>query len=160
MKFCDTKSDIWTSLVNQSLFSFSDLVNEFLGNQTHTDHFKLLKQDGSSLLIGARNVVYNLTLPNLSENLEQVRHFPDNKRLIVKGKPRYCLDFVALEYYGPQKFWETKTFVKLNLKLVLDIKRFNSQISLHQIILFNSLLSTHFGFSKAIRIREMFFVVV
>ena len=54
-----------------SCFNVSDFVRTFLGNQTHTDHFKLLNQDGSSLLIGARNVVYNLSLSDLSENLEQ-----------------------------------------------------------------------------------------
>ena len=38
-------------------------VQTFPGNQkTHNDHFKLLHQDGSSLLIGARNSVYNTSL--------------------------------------------------------------------------------------------------
>jgi hypothetical protein len=40
-------------------------VKSFLGNQTHSDHFKLLRQDGGSLLIGARNIVYNISLPDL-----------------------------------------------------------------------------------------------
>ena len=69
---------IWPSLEFKSeivslssCFNVSDFVRTFLGNQTHTDHFKLLNQDGSSLLIGARNVVYNLSLSDLSENLEQ-----------------------------------------------------------------------------------------
>ena len=51
---------------------FSGDVHSFLGNQTHKDHFKLLQMDGSSLLIGARNVIYNLSLNDLSENAEQV----------------------------------------------------------------------------------------
>ena len=55
------------------LISFSDKVLNFLGNQTHKDHFKLLRSDGVSLLIGARNVVYNLSLADLSENIDQVR---------------------------------------------------------------------------------------
>ena len=55
-----------------STFSFSDKVLSFLGNQTHKDHFKLLRSDGVSLLIGARNVVYNLSLSDLSENIDQV----------------------------------------------------------------------------------------
>jgi semaphorin 6 len=46
-----------------------------LGNQTHKDHFKLLQMDGSSLLIGARNVIYNLSINDLSENVEQVGPF-------------------------------------------------------------------------------------
>ena len=53
------------------LFFVGD-VHSFLGNQTHKDHFKLLQMDGSSLLIGARNVIYNLSLNDLSENAEQV----------------------------------------------------------------------------------------
>lgn len=43
-------------------------VLTFVGNSTHSDHFKLLKEDGNSLLIGARNVVYNLSLTDLTEN--------------------------------------------------------------------------------------------
>ena len=70
-------------MIYNCVFSFiSGLVDQFLGNQTHTDHFKLLKKDGSSLLIGARNVVYNLTLPSLSENTEQVSL---KKKLFVTG---------------------------------------------------------------------------
>lgn len=48
-------------------------IRRFLGNQTHKDYFKLLRKDGNSLLIGARNIVYNLSLPTLDENVEQVR---------------------------------------------------------------------------------------
>ena len=29
-------------------------IQRFLGNQTDSDHFKLLEQDGDSLLVGAR----------------------------------------------------------------------------------------------------------
>ena len=46
--------------------------HEFHGNSSHTDHFKLLKEDGSSVLVGARNVIYNLSLPNLLEFTEEV----------------------------------------------------------------------------------------
>ena len=53
-------------------FFISDQVQSFLGNQTHRDYFKLLQTDGVSLLIGARNVVYNLSLADLTENVDQV----------------------------------------------------------------------------------------
>ena len=56
------------------MFSFTG-IKRFLGNHTHTDYFKLLRKDGNSLLIGARNIVYNLTLPSLQENIDQVRFF-------------------------------------------------------------------------------------
>ena len=50
----------------------SVFFHEFHGNSSHTDHFKLLKEDGSSVLVGARNVIYNLSLPNLLEFTEEV----------------------------------------------------------------------------------------
>ena len=53
-------------------FFFTDTAYRFFGNQTHTDYFKLLRKDGQSLLIGARNVIYNISLPYLTENLDQV----------------------------------------------------------------------------------------
>ena len=53
-------------------FYFTDTAYRFFGNQTHTDYFKLLRKDGQSLLIGARNVIYNISLPYLTENLDQV----------------------------------------------------------------------------------------
>ena len=67
-----------------------DDVRTFLGNQTHTDHFKLLNQDGNSLLIGARNVVYNISLEDLTENVEQRIEWNSRNRdtelCLVKGK--------------------------------------------------------------------------
>ena len=57
---------------NKTRFSLTGDVRSFLGNQTHKDHFKLLQMDGSSILIGARNVIYNLSIEDLSENAEQV----------------------------------------------------------------------------------------
>ena len=47
-------------------------MTEFYGNSSHTDHFKLLKEDGTSVLVGARNIIYNLSLPDLQEYTEQV----------------------------------------------------------------------------------------
>ena len=41
-----------------------------MGNQTTKDHFKLLQQDGGSLLIGARNIVYNISLHDLQVGAE------------------------------------------------------------------------------------------
>jgi semaphorin 6 len=43
-----------------------------VGNATHVDFFKLLRQDGAALLIGARNIVYNLSIADLTENSQQV----------------------------------------------------------------------------------------
>ena len=67
-----------------------DDVLTFVGNNTHSDHFKLLREDGNSLLIGARNVVYNLTLSDLTENTEmRISWNPrdrDRELCLVKGK--------------------------------------------------------------------------
>lgn len=51
------------------------MVNEFNGNSTDVDYFKLLSAEGATLLIGARNVVYNLSLPDLTENVDRVKKF-------------------------------------------------------------------------------------
>jgi len=77
-------------MVVDYLKQHADDVQTFLGNQTHSDHFKLLRQDGSSLLIGARNVVYNISLNDLTENQQQritwnSRH-RDTELCLVKGK--------------------------------------------------------------------------
>ena len=67
-----------------------DEVLTFLGNSTHSDHFKLLQQDGSSLLIGARNVVYNISLSDLTENTDLRitwnSRTRDRELCLVKGK--------------------------------------------------------------------------
>ena len=49
-------------------------VKSFVGNQTHSDHFKLLRQDGGSLLLGARNIVYNISLPDLQVQIQTFRY--------------------------------------------------------------------------------------
>lgn len=79
----------------------SDQVQSFLGNQTHKDHFKLLQTDGVSLLIGARNVVYNLSLADLTENEPQRISWPSKDRerelCLIKGKSEdECQNFIRV----------------------------------------------------------------
>ena len=50
-----------------------DQVPLFKGNETHRDYFKLLREDSGSVLVGARNIIYNLSLPDLREHIEEVR---------------------------------------------------------------------------------------
>ena len=64
------------------IFSESSLVTEFHGNSSHTDHFKLLKEDGTSVLVGARNIIYNLSLPDLQEYTDQVRRGQPTAQLL------------------------------------------------------------------------------
>jgi len=40
----------------------------FQGNASSIDHFRQLQPDGQFVLIGARNAMYNLTMPDLAEN--------------------------------------------------------------------------------------------
>lgn len=79
----------------------NDQVRSFLGNQTHKDHFKLLQTDGISLLIGARNVVYNLSLADLTENYDQRITWNsmdrDRELCIVKGKSEdECQNYIRV----------------------------------------------------------------
>jgi semaphorin 6 len=43
----------------------------FVCNKSYKNHFKLLEKDQNSLLVGARNTVYNISLRDLSEFREQ-----------------------------------------------------------------------------------------
>ncbi|TRY67923.1 hypothetical protein TCAL_15816 [Tigriopus californicus] len=63
--------DLKEKLQTDYLEQYADSAEKFLGNQTHKDYFKLLRQDGSTLIIGARNVIYNISLEDLTENVEQ-----------------------------------------------------------------------------------------
>ncbi|XP_069983918.1 semaphorin-1A isoform X6 [Penaeus vannamei] len=56
-----------------SLLSLADELEAqiFPGNSSVTDYFRLLQRDGDSLLIGARNIVYNISIHNLEENYSQ-----------------------------------------------------------------------------------------
>ncbi|XP_052121015.1 semaphorin-1A-like isoform X2 [Frankliniella occidentalis] len=53
-------------------YGLEDEIQMFKGNESHRDHFKLLQREGSALLVGARNIVYNISLRDLNEFSEQV----------------------------------------------------------------------------------------
>lgn len=46
----------------------ADEAVRFQGNTTSKDHFRLLQSDGEFVLVGARNAVYNLSMPTMVEN--------------------------------------------------------------------------------------------
>ena len=76
-------------------------VLRFHGNRSHSDHFKLLDMNGNSILIGARNIVYNLSLDEMTENREQrVEWYPsDHHRdtCLVKGKSENdCQNYIRV----------------------------------------------------------------
>ncbi|ALC38992.1 Sema-1a [Drosophila busckii] len=63
-------------------------ILKFLGNESVVDHFKLVTKDGNSLLIGARNTVFNLSIHDLTEQQRLTWTSPedDTKMCLVKGK--------------------------------------------------------------------------
>lgn len=74
-------------------------VHRFSGNTTHSDHFKLLEVDGDSLLVGARNIVYNISLGTLEENkrLEWYSNDDDVRLCKLKGKStEACQNYVRV----------------------------------------------------------------
>ncbi|CAH1640347.1 unnamed protein product [Spodoptera littoralis] len=85
--------------------SWVDDTHKFLGNDTHTDYFRLLLRDGNYLLVGGRNVVYNLSLTDLTEQRRLVWYSPENdvKMCVVKGKDEEsCQNYIrVLVSLGP-----------------------------------------------------------
>jgi len=93
--------DVTPRLRVNYLSQSNDQVQSFLGNQTHKDYFKLLETDGHSLLIGARNVVYNLSLADLTENYDQRITWNsadrDRELCLVKGKSEdECQNYIRV----------------------------------------------------------------
>jgi len=70
-----TEEKFLTTPAPQDILLEHEDVQTFHGNQTHSNEFKLLKQDGFSVgysvLVGAKNVVYNVSLDDLEENVPQ-----------------------------------------------------------------------------------------
>ncbi|KAL3181395.1 hypothetical protein MRX96_036949 [Rhipicephalus microplus] len=76
-----------------------DLIGKFRGNQTHSDHFRLLEQDGHNLLVGARNVVYNISLTSLElqKKLEWFSESKDIDMCKLKGKSEEaCQNYIRV----------------------------------------------------------------
>uniref|UniRef100_A0A2A4JYC6 Sema domain-containing protein n=1 Tax=Heliothis virescens TaxID=7102 RepID=A0A2A4JYC6_HELVI len=62
----------WMPDANARIHIKGDETSEqFLGNATAPDHFRILDKDDFSIIVGGRNTVYNLSLYDLSENVEQ-----------------------------------------------------------------------------------------
>ncbi|KAI8117621.1 Semaphorin-1A, partial [Lucilia cuprina] len=74
-------------------------VLKFLGNESAVDHFKLVTRDGDSLLVGARNIVFNLSIHDLQEQQRLVWNSPedDQKMCVVKGKDEEaCQNYIRI----------------------------------------------------------------
>ncbi|KAG7206307.1 hypothetical protein KM043_003683 [Ampulex compressa] len=53
------------------IFRGEVIGQRFLGNESHVEHFKLLERATTSILIGARNAIYNISLHDLTEIIDQ-----------------------------------------------------------------------------------------
>jgi len=89
------------SYLSDNNSSESSHVTEFHGNSSHIDHFKLLKEDGTSVLVGARNIIYNLSLPDLQEFTDQrivwTCNAEDKAACDIKGKgPEDCQNYIRV----------------------------------------------------------------
>ncbi|XP_066142408.1 semaphorin-1A isoform X1 [Euwallacea fornicatus] len=76
-----------------------DDLHRFSGNDTHTDYFRLVMKDGESLLLGGRNVVYNLTLSDLTEQQRLIwfSNEHDAKMCVMKGKDEEnCQNYIRI----------------------------------------------------------------
>ncbi|XP_076268186.1 semaphorin 1a isoform X1 [Rhynchophorus ferrugineus] len=76
-----------------------DDVHHFTGNDTHIDYFRLVLRDSDSLLVGGRNVVYNLTFSDLNEQ-QRLVWYPnehDAKMCVMKGKDEEnCQNYIRI----------------------------------------------------------------
>ncbi|XP_065166880.1 semaphorin-1A isoform X2 [Atheta coriaria] len=76
-----------------------DDVHRFMGNDTHTDYFRLVMRDSDSLIVGGRNLVYNLSLSNLVEQqrLTWFSNENDVKMCVMKGKDdENCQNYIRI----------------------------------------------------------------
>ncbi|XP_076175638.1 semaphorin-1A isoform X3 [Ptiloglossa arizonensis] len=82
----------------------------FLGNESHVEHFKLLERATTSILIGARNAVYNISLHDLAEiddqRLQWSSSFEHRELCYLKGRSEdECQNYVRVfGRQGPDRF--------------------------------------------------------
>ncbi|CAL4068346.1 unnamed protein product [Meganyctiphanes norvegica] len=106
-----TPSAIDADLIPKRIIYPEELVSRsFPGNASHVDHFRLLQRDGHSLLIGARNIVYNISIHNLqeytNERIEWNSRTQDSEVCFNKGKSQDdCHNYIrVLARLGEGKF--------------------------------------------------------
>lgn len=76
-------------------------TTKFIGNASYTDHFRLLKVYGDTLILGGRNTVYNLSLINFYERKEYRFEWPSSEYhsqlCSVKGKTEDdCQNYIRI----------------------------------------------------------------
>ncbi|XP_054006682.1 semaphorin-1A-like [Hylaeus anthracinus] len=82
----------------------------FLGNESHVEHFKLLERATTSILIGARNAIYNISLHDLAEIVDQRLQWSSSgahrELCYLKGRSEdECQNYVRVfGRQGPDRF--------------------------------------------------------
>uniref|UniRef100_A0A0A9Y8X2 Semaphorin-1A n=1 Tax=Lygus hesperus TaxID=30085 RepID=A0A0A9Y8X2_LYGHE len=74
-------------------------VERFGGNNTNTDYFRLVMKDDNYILVGARNLVYNISIVDLSEAQKLQWYSPEDavKMCVVKGKDEEnCQNYIRI----------------------------------------------------------------
>ncbi|XP_065077215.1 semaphorin-1A-like [Ochlerotatus camptorhynchus] len=92
--------DSWTpDVLTKSYITYDNTIPAFFGNST--DYFKLLDQDDNSILIGARNALYNISLDRLIEHPTQRITWPSSdahrELCTLKGKlDQDCQNYIRV----------------------------------------------------------------
>ena len=96
------------------------------GNNSTEDYFKLLVQDGGSLLVGGRNMIYNISLPSLIslqlKNLTIRIQSPSSQDLVASSSflspQRHSLEYLDLGFNSMSKLPDDLFCPLTNLKLL------------------------------------------
>lgn len=97
---CLDRTVSWTpDVLTKSYITYDNTIPAFFGNST--DYFKLLDQDEGSILIGAQNTLYNISLDRLIENRGQRLTWPSSdahrELCALKGKlERDCQNYIRV----------------------------------------------------------------
>ncbi|XP_051164916.1 semaphorin-1A-like isoform X2 [Leptopilina boulardi] len=90
---------------------YRDVIGQrFLGNESHVEHFKLLERAATFILIGARNIIYNISLHDLTEIVDQRLEWssiqPHLQLCSVKGRSDdECQNYIRIfGRQGPDRF--------------------------------------------------------
>ncbi|XP_055857782.1 semaphorin-1A [Episyrphus balteatus] len=92
-----TSLSAWAPDLRPKLTPKQDVVFRYFGN--HTDFFKILDYDQTTLLLGARNAIFNITFDGLRENykLEWESSAADRELCALKGKREQdCQNYIRV----------------------------------------------------------------
>lgn len=98
---CAWLPDTSTKLIN----NFKDVQSiSFTGNASFSDHFIVLNQDENSIILGGRNLIYNLSIIDFTERKQNRIYWPSSdahdQLCIVKGKKiDDCQNYIRILFH-------------------------------------------------------------